>query len=133
MKSIFVKNITCLFFILYYQLCFGQTSITINSCDTTITEPAISFPAGNYELTVKSATNSKLSYNVEYFNSNYGNVYIYDGLNSSFHLIATLADPFNVPNQLFGGQTTGSAIMLKFYSAGFSSVQLQIQKVKTNK
>ena len=120
MKTILQYILSTLLFISLFNMTFGQTFITITTCDTTITDPSTPFPLGSYVLTIKSASNVRLAYNVEQFNSNYGNVSFYDGLTTASPLITTLTDPL-VLNQKFGGQTSGSAITITFFTAGPSS------------
>jgi hypothetical protein len=102
---------------------FAQTPITLYSCDTIIASPSMNLPSGNYLLTIKSPTHSRLAFNVEYFDSNYGNVNIYNGSSSNAPLMTTLGDIFSLPNQLYGGQTTDSAITFLFYSPSVGSPQ----------
>lgn len=122
MKTQLIKIGLFLFF-MFGAVTYAQTPITIYSCDTIVEDPTMNLPSGNYVLTVKSPTHSRLAYNVEYFNSNYGNVNIYNGASSNAPLITTLGDIFNIPNQLYGGQTTDSSITLLFYSAGIGFPQ----------
>src|SRR5882724_9281004 len=117
MKPAVLKNIFVLVLICFFNYSYSQTAVTITSCDTTISEPSINFPTGNYVLTIKSANNTRLAFNVEQFNQNYGNVYIYDGATTAAPLITTLTDPL-IPNQKFGGQSSGAAISIVFYTAG---------------
>lgn len=120
MKSFLLKFVQIIILAMISNYSFGQTIITINACDTTITDPSLNLPLGNYIITVKSTQNSRMSYNIEQFNQNYGDISIYDGLNSGSPLITTLTDPL-ISGQKFGGQSSGSAITFTFFTSGPSS------------
>jgi len=122
MQSTLLKTICCLLIVLLSLPVFAQTVITINSCDTTITDPTGGVFNNNTELTIKSTTGSRLAYNIEYFDPNYSAIYIHNGLSSASPLMTIIGDPFSIPNQLYGGQSTGDAITLKFFGIGVTNL-----------
>lgn len=111
-KALFILFIVCI----QFQKAFSQTNyITLTTCDTTITDPSTLGPGtGYYYLTVKSANNTRIGFSVNSYNSNYGDVYIYEGLNNTGTVLSHLGDPFSLPNQVFGGQSASTAITIGF-------------------
>lgn len=114
-----------LFTILFAGKSFGQitTTLTITTCDTTIIDPMPGIPVGYTYLTIQSANNTRIAYSVNYYDSNYGPVYIYDGPNNTSPQITMLGDPFSVPNQLLGAQSTGSTLTFSYPSHAIGDPQ----------
>lgn len=73
----FFKTVLCALLLIISNNVTAQTIISINSCDTTITEPFALFTENtDYTITVNAAAGSRLGFNVEYYSSYYGDVYI---------------------------------------------------------
>jgi hypothetical protein len=119
MKTISRTGLFAFLFLFFGHLAAAQTAITITTCDTLLSDPSLSMPAGYYVITVKSASNTRLAYNTEEFSTNVPspNINIYDGPGTTSPLYTTLGD-FLLPNRKFGGQSSGSTLTFSFYSSG---------------
>ncbi|MFN8244023.1 MAG: T9SS type A sorting domain-containing protein [Ferruginibacter sp.] len=134
MKKRFIRKLIFLFlFSLSAIPGLTQTTLTLTSCDTTLIDPSPAF-LGACVITVKSANNTRLSYNVDFFDVNYSDVAIYDGPNIAAPRITLLGDPFTILNQQFGGQSSGSTLTFQFggiYPYGPNHFKIHIRCVQT--